>query len=64
MPDLLYADDLAISGELEEDLRAIGGHFIEMCRRRGLKVMEGKSKVMLLGGEKRLEYEVCVNGYV
>ena len=32
LPGHLYA------GELEEDLRAIVGCFIEMCRRRGLKV--------------------------
>ena len=35
-----------------------------MYRRRGLKVNEGKSKVMLLGGEKGIEREICVNGYV
>ena len=31
--------------------------FVEMCRRRDLKVNAGKSKVMLLGGEEGLEYE-------
>ena len=36
--------------------------FIEMCRRRGLKVNVGMSKVMLLGGKKGLECEVCVKG--
>ena len=36
--------------------------FAEVCRRRGLKVKVGKSKVMLLGGEEGLECEVCVNG--
>ena len=40
------------------------GRFIEVCKRRGLKVNAGKSKVKLLGGEERLKYEVCVNGYV
>ena len=29
------------------------GHFIEVCRRRGLKVYAGKSKVMLLGEVER-----------
>ena len=38
---LLYADDLLLCGESEEDLRAIVGHFIEVCRRRGLKVNAG-----------------------
>ena len=36
--DLLYADDLVLYGELEEKLRAIVGRFIEVCRRRGLKL--------------------------
>ena len=30
--------------------------------RRGLEVNIGKSKVMLLGGDKGLECEVCVDG--
>ena len=38
LPDLLYADDLALCGESEEDLRAIVGRFVKMCRRKGLKV--------------------------
>ena len=38
------------------------GRFIEMCRRRGLKVNAGKSKVTLLDKEEGLECEVCVNG--
>ena len=35
--------------------------FVEMCRRRDLKVNAGKSKVMLLGGEEGLEYEAYAN---
>ena len=50
MPGLLYADDLVLYGESEEDLRATVGRFIEVCRRR----------VMLLGREEGLECEVCV----
>ena len=46
----------------EEDLRAMMGHFVEVIRRRGLKVNAVKSKVMLLGGEQGLECEVCING--
>ena len=38
---LLYADDLDLCGELEEGLRALMGLFIEVCRRRGLKVNTG-----------------------
>ena len=60
LPGLLYADDLVLCGELEENLRAIVGHFAEVCRRRGLNVNEGKSKVMVLGREDGLECEVCV----
>ena len=55
LPGLLYAEDLVLCGELEEDLRVMVGHFVEVCRRRGLKVNAGKSKVMVLGGEKGLE---------
>ena len=50
MPGLLYADDLVLYGESEEDLRAMVGRFAEGCRRRGLKVNAGKSRVMVLGG--------------
>ena len=52
----MYANDLVLSDE-SEDLRAIVGHFIEVCR-RGLKVNVGKSKVILLSGEEGLEGEV------
>ena len=34
--------------------------FVEVCRRRVLKVNAGKSKVMVLGGEEGLECEVCI----
>ena len=51
MPGLLYAEDLVQCGESEEDLRVMVGRFAEVCRRRGLKVNEGESKVMVLNGE-------------
>ena len=38
------------------------GCLVEIYRRRGLKVNAGKSKVMVLGVEEGLEYEVCVYG--
>ena len=38
------------------------GWFAEVCRRKGLKVNAGKSKVMLLYGEEGLECEVHVAG--
>ena len=48
---LLYADDLILCGESEEKLRVVVGRFAEVCKRRGLKVNAGKSKVMVLNGE-------------
>ena len=47
MTDLLYADDLVLCGESEEDLKAIVGRFIEVCRKIGLKVSAGKRKVIV-----------------
>ena len=38
------------------------GRFVEVCRRRGLKVNVGKSKGMALNGEEGLESEVHVDG--
>ena len=61
-PDLLYADELVLCGEYEEELRTMVACFVEVCRRRCLKVNGGKSKVMLLGGDEVLECEVCVDG--
>ena len=59
---LLYADDLVLCGVSKEDLRAMVGRFIEVCRRRSVKVNAGKSKVIVLDGEEELECEVCVDG--
>ena len=56
LPGLLYADDLVLYGELEEDLRVVVRCFVGVCRGRGLKVNAGKRKVMVLGGEEGLEY--------
>ena len=38
------------------------GRFIEVCRKRGLKVNPGKNKMMELGREEGLECEVCIDG--
>ena len=62
LPGLFYADDLVLCGELEEDLRLMVGQFAEVCRRRGLKVNAGKSKVVVLNGVEGLECEVYVDG--
>ena len=61
LPCLLYAGDLILCGESEEDLRATVGWFTEVCR-RGLKVNAGKSKVMVLNREEGFECEVYVDG--
>ena len=64
MPGLLYADDLVLCGKSEEDLRVMVARFVVVCRRRGLKVNAGRSKVMVLRGEEGLECEVCTDRYV
>ena len=55
LPRLLNADDLVLYGKSEEDLRVMVGWFVEVCRRRELKVNEGKSKVMVLNVEEGLK---------
>ena len=61
MPGLLYAEYLVLYGELEEDLRVMVEWIAEVYRMRGLKFNEGKSKVMVLNGEDKLEREVHVD---
>ena len=61
MPGFLYAYEMVLCNESEEDLRAMVGRFAEVCRRKGLKVNAGKSKVMVLKGEKGLEFEIHVD---
>ena len=50
LPGLMYADDLALCRESEEDMMV--EQFAEVCRSRGLKVNAGKSKVIVLNGEE------------
>ena len=38
LPGLLYADNLVLCGESEEDLKMRVGRFVVVCRRRDLKV--------------------------
>ncbi|MCQ7056811.1 hypothetical protein, partial [Clostridioides difficile] len=56
LPGFLYADDLVLCGESEEDLMAMVPCFVGACR-RGLKVNAGKSKVMVLNGGGGVECE-------
>ena len=57
MPGFLYTDDLLLCSKSEEDLKAMAGHFADMCMSRGLKFNAGKRKLMVLGGDKGLECE-------
>ena len=43
LPGFLYADDLVLWGESEEDLRGMVGWFVEVCRRE-LKVRGGPER--------------------
>ena len=62
LPGLLYVNDLVLCGESEEDLRAMVGRFVEVCRRRRLKVNADKSMRMVTNGEEGLDCEVHING--
>ena len=62
LPGPLYADDLVLCCESEEDRRGMVGWFAEVCRRKGLVVNAGKCKVMVSNGENGLEYEICLDG--
>ena len=62
LPGLLYADVLVLCCQSEEDLRVMVGLFVEVCRKRGMKVNSGKSKVMAMNREEGLECEVHVDG--
>ena len=48
LPGFLYADDFVLCGESQEDLGTMVGRFTYVCKRRGLKVNAGKSKLMVL----------------
>ena len=53
-----------LSGKSAENLRAMVGRFIEVYRRRGLKVNAGESKMMLAGEEGwcvRFSWSMCRN---
>ena len=63
LPGLFYVDDLVLCGESEENLKVMVGHFVEVCRKRGLKVNANKSKVMVLGGEEGLSVRFVWMGH-
>ena len=55
MPGLVCTDDLVLCGESKEDLRAMVEWFVEVCRKRAMKINASKSKEMVL----RREWSVC-----
>ena len=61
-PYLLYVDDLVLCGESEEGLKMMVRCFVEVCRKRSLKVTVDKTKVTVLGGEEGMVCEVLVDG--
>ena len=62
LPGLLYADDLVLRSESEEDLKAMVRRFVEVYRKRPMKVNAGKSNIMVMNREEGLECEVHVDG--
>ena len=54
---------MVLCGESEEDLKEMVGPFVVVCKRRGLKVNAGKSKVMAMKGAEGLESEAHVDGF-
>ena len=44
LPSILYENYLFLCGESEDDLQAMVGRFVEVCRRRGIKDNADKSK--------------------
>ena len=62
LPRFLYADDLVFCGGSDKDLRTMVERFVEVYRRRGLKINAGKGKVMVVNGEEGLENKVYIDG--
>ena len=62
LPGFLYEYGLVLCGKSGEDLNAIVGRFVEVCRRRGLKVNDGTEWGMVLNGEEGLECKLYVDG--
>ena len=62
MPGFLYAGDLVLCDESEEELKVMVGRFLRFVEERGLKVNPDKSKVIVLGVEEGLGCEVHVDG--
>ena len=61
LPGFFYTNNLVLCGESEEELKVMVGHFVGVCR-IDMKVNTDKRKVMVLGGEKGLGCEICMDG--
>ena len=61
LPGFLYADELVLGSESEENLTVMVRRFVDMCKRKGLKVNISRSKGMVLNEEEGLEREVFVD---
>ena len=60
MYGLLYADDLVFHGESEK--AEIDEMFVNVCKRRGLKMNVEESMVIVYGWEERLLCQVIMDG--
>ena len=61
LPGLFYVDDLVFCDESKEELKVMVESFVEVFRRKDLKVYADKSRVMELGGKQGLECEIYVD---
>ena len=47
-----YANDLVLCGELDDVLKVMVRRFVEVCKRRSVKVNANRCKVMVLRGKE------------
>ena len=62
LPNLLHANNLVLCGKSKQDLKVMVERFVEVCRRRDLKINADKNKVMASGGEEGLDCLIHVEG--
>ena len=62
LPLVCRSDDVALCCQPEGDLRAMMGCFVQVCKRRDMKINGCKSKVVVLNGGEGLECMVSVDG--
>ena len=65
MNQLLYADYTVLIGNSRENTQQLLNEFVNVCKRRKLKVIIGKSKVMVQGKtERRVHLDMILNGEI